>query len=149
MGLCQPTRPAPTANQTWNWKDNVRGGWKLFLEKEAFARAYPGKQRKGERFKGLVRAWNQARTAQGLPAIPVELPDYTAEQLELDTLRGFNGYANNLHEYRIRMQGDQLWVTVSADGNTARAEWERIPAAERGAVGDRNYVDNVLAREDF
>lgn len=149
VGLCQLTRPAPTANQTWNWKDNVRGGWKLFLEKEAFARAYPGKQREGERFKGLVRAWNQARTAQGLPAIPVELPDYTAEQLELDTLRGFNGYANNLHEYRIRMQGDQLWVTVSADGNTARAEWERIPAAERGAVGDRNYVDNVLAREDF
>ncbi len=85
VGLCQLTRPATTANQTWNWKENVRGGWKLFLEKEAFARAYPGKQRKGERFKGLVRAWNQARTAQGLPAIPVELPDYTAEQLELVT----------------------------------------------------------------
>jgi len=149
VGLCQLTRPAPTAGQTWNWKDNVRGGWALYLEKERIARAYPRNERNSERFKGLVRAWNTARTAQGLPSIPVELPDYTPEQLELDTLRGFNGYANRLHEYRVRMQGEQLWVTVSPDGNTGRAEWERVPVADRGTVGDPNYVENVLAREDF
>ena len=28
------------------------------------------------------------------PAIAVTLPDYTAEQLRLDTLRGFNGYGD-------------------------------------------------------
>lgn len=149
VGLCQLTRPAPTANETWSWKDNVRGGWALWLEKERIARAYPRNERNSERFKGLVRAWNSARAAQGLPVIPVQLPDYTAEQLELDTLRGFNGYANRLHEYRVRMQGNQLWVTVSADGTTGHAEWERVPVADRGTVGDPNYVENVLAREDF
>jgi hypothetical protein len=29
VGLCQLTDPPPTANQTWNWKDNLQGGWNL------------------------------------------------------------------------------------------------------------------------
>ncbi len=149
VGLCQLTRPAPTAGQTWSWKDNVRGGWELYKEKERIARAYPRNVRNGERFKSLVKALNAARAAQGLPAISVQLPDYTPEQLERDTLRGFNGYANGLHEYRMRMQGGQLWVKLSADGKTGHAEWERVPVADRGTVGDPNYVENVLAREDF
>ena len=149
VGLCQLTRPAPTADQTWSWKENVRGGWALYLEKERIARAYPRNVRSGERFRNLVTAWNRARTAQGLPALPVELPDYTPEQLELDTLRGFNGYANGLHEYRVRLDNGALFVTVDSSGQRGFAEWERVPVAARGTVGDPNYVENVLAQSDF
>ncbi|KQO22027.1 hypothetical protein ASF11_06390 [Acidovorax sp. Leaf76] len=149
VGLCQLTRPAPTADQTWNWKDNVRGGWALYQEKERIAKSYPRNVRTGERFRNLVTAWNRARTAQGLPALPVELPDYTPEQLELDTLRGFNGYANGLHEYRVRQDNGVLFVTVDGSGTRGFAEWERVPVADRGTVGDPNYVENVLAQSDF
>ena len=149
VGLCQLTRPAPTADQTWSWKENVRGGWALYLEKERIARAYPRNVRNGERFRNLVTAWNRARTTQGLPALPVELPDYTPEQLELDTLRGFNGYANSLHEYRVRVENGALFVTVDPSGTRGLAEWERVPVADRGTVGDPNYVENVLAQSDF
>ncbi|MFC4922510.1 MULTISPECIES: hypothetical protein [Delftia] len=149
VGLCQLTTPPPTADQTWSWKENVRGGWTLYQEKERFARNYPRNVRKSQQFSNLVTAWNQARARQGLPAIPVELPDYTAEQLERDTLRGFNGYANGLHEYRVRQQDGQLFVTINPAGTLGLAEWEQVPVSERGTKGDPNYVENVLGREDF
>ncbi len=150
MGLCQLTRPAPTQEQTWSWQDNVRGGWNLYLEKERIARAYPRNVRLGERFRSLVQAWNSARAAQGLARLPVDLPDYTDEQLELDTLRGLNGYAGGLHEYRVRVDAQgQLVATVDAAGVRASAEWERVPVADRPAVGDPNYVNNVEAQPDF
>ncbi len=104
----------------------------------------------GERFRNLVTAWNNARAAQGLARIPVELPDYTDEQLERDTLRGFNGYAGGLHEYRLRLDARGLLVvTVNATGTRGSAEWERVPVADRPAVGDPNYVNNVEAQADF
>lgn len=149
VGLCQLTRPAPTGDQTWSWKENVRGGWALYLEKERIARAYPRNVRSGERFRNLVSEWNRARASQGLPALPVDLPDYTPEQLELDTLRGFNGYANGLHEYRIRLNNGGLVVTINPSGTRGQAEWERVPVADRGTVGDPNYVENVLGQSDF
>jgi hypothetical protein len=105
--------------------------------------------RKSQQFRNLVAAWNQARASQGLPPVPVELPDYTAEQLERDTLRGFNGYANGLHEYRVRQQDGQLFVTLNPAGTQGLAEWEQVPVSERGTKGDPNYVENVLGREDF
>lgn len=41
VGLCQLTSPAPTDDQVWNWKENIKGGWALYKQKEAVAKAYP------------------------------------------------------------------------------------------------------------
>ena len=42
-----------------------------------------------------------------------------------------------------------LVVTVDASGRNGTAEWERVPVADRGTVGDPNYVNNVEAQADF
>ena len=148
VGLCQITRPAPTADQTWSWKANVDAGWALYLEKESAARNYVINGRAGPTFRALVAAWNASRK----PAAPiaVTLPDYTADQLELDTIRGFNGFAGGLHEFRVRLDRNGLLVvTLDASGRNGAAEWERVPVAERGTAGDPNYVNNVEAQADF
>ena len=149
VGLCQITNPAPTADQTWDWKANVDAGWSLYLEKERIASRYPAHVR-ATTLPALVSAWNNSRR----PAAPiaVTLPDYTADQLELDTIRGFNGFAGGLHEFRVRRDTTPdrlLVVTLDASGTRGTAEWERVPVAERGASGDPNYVNNVDAQADF
>lgn len=149
VGLAQITRPAPTADQVWNWKENVRAGWALYKEKERYARAYPATVRRSEEFRRLVTAYNQARSAQRLPTVQVTLPDFTEEQLEQDTIRGFNGYANGLHEFRVRTEAGRLFVTVGPDERQGTAEWERIPAADRGRAGDPAYVEHVESAQDF
>jgi len=150
VGLCQLTNPKPTADQTWDWKANVRGGWKLYQEKQSIARAYPRTVRNGSTFKTLVDAWNQARSKNGEKEIPVDIPDYTPEQLARDTLRGYNGYANGQHEYRVRVNSDgTLHVNVDADGTRGSAEWEVVPVSERSGKGDRDYVSRVLRKADY
>jgi hypothetical protein len=150
VGLCQITRPAPTADQVWNWKDNVDAGWALYGVKEAAARAYPIAVRAGSTFRGLVQAWNAQPARRGLPPVAVTLPDDTDEQLELDTIRGFNGFAGGLHEFRVRLDNRGLLVvTLDASGHNGAAEWERVPVNERGTSGDPNYVNNVEAQADF
>lgn len=149
VGLAQITRPAPTADQTWNWKENIRAGWALYQEKERIARAYPANAQRSESFRNLVGAWNRARSAQNLSQAQVTLPAFTDEQLELDTIRGFNGYANGLHEFRPRTQSGQLVVTLDSSGQRGSAEWERVPVDERGNAGDPRYVEHVDAAADF
>ena len=150
VGLCQLTNPAPTADQTWDWEANLRRGWALFLEKEAYARPYPSQVRTSVEFIALVAAWNRARLPA--PPVAVSLPEFTADQLELDTIRGFNGYgAPRLHEFRVRRApiGGLLIVTLAPNGQTGTAEWERVPVNERGTSGDPNYVNKVEAQADF
>jgi hypothetical protein len=150
VGLCQLTNPAPTANQTWNWKDNVQGGWALYLQKENIARSYPTTVRNGPTFRALVAAWNAQPARKGKPVIAVITPEYTADQLELDTIRGFNGFAGGLHEFRLRLDAQGLLVVaLNAAGTAGAAEWERVPVSARGAAGDPNYVNNVEAQADF
>jgi hypothetical protein len=150
VGLCQITRPAPTADQVWNWKDNVQAGWSLYLEKERIARNYPINVRAGTTFRALVAAWNAQPARKNLPPVALTLPDYTAEQLEQDTIRGFNGFAGGLHEFRVRLDAQGLLVvTLDASGRNGAAEWEQVPVADRGTVGDPNYVNNVEAQADF
>lgn len=150
VGLCQLTNPAPTANQTWNWKDNLQGGWSLYLQKESTARAYPALVRNGPTFRALVAAWNAQPSRKGKPVIAVTISEYTADQLELDTIRGFNGFAGGLHEFRVRVDSKGLLVvTLNAAGTVGAAEWERVPVSARGTSGDPNYVDNVEAQADF
>ena len=150
VGLCQITRPAPTADQVWNWKENVQAGWTLYLEKERIARNYPINVRAGATFRALVAAWNAQPARRALPPVAVTLPDYTADQLEQDTIRGFNGFAGGLHEFRVRLDARGLLVvTLDASGRNGAAEWEQVPVADRGTSGDPNYVNNVEAQADF
>ena len=150
VGLCQLTSPPPTANQSWNWKDNLQGGWSLYLQKEIIARAYPALVRNGPTLRALVAAWNAQPSRKGKPLIAVTIPDYTADQLEMDTIRGFNGFAGGLHEFRVRIDSKGLLVvTLSASGTVGAAEWERVPVSARGSSGDPNYVSNVEAQADF
>lgn len=62
-GMTQMTSPAPTYEQTWNWKANVRGGVGLYQQKQKAAKAY------------LSQAGRS----------------YTAEQLRLETWSRWNG----------------------------------------------------------
>jgi len=76
--------------------------------------------------------------------------DYTQDQLERDTVRGFNGYAGGLHEYRVHVDtAGNLVVNIDAAGTTGTAEWETVPVAARGASGDPNYVEHVYAQVSF
>ena len=150
VGLCQITNPAPSADQTWDWKRNVDAGWALYREKEVIEQRFVTATRTGTEFRQWVTDWNHSR----LPAkpIPVTLPDYTAEQLELDTIRGFNGFANGLHEFRVHRGPAPrrlLVVTLAAGGQSGAAEWERVPVNERGTSGDPHYVEHVEAQADF
>jgi len=174
VGLCQLTSPAPTDDQIWNWKENVKGGWALYQQKEAVARAYPKSVREGADFKSLVKTYNEKRQAKLKAAaskpdagsvatikdLEIELPDYTDDQLERDTLRGFNGYAG-LHEYRVKVDKDGvLVVTEDSSGTKGKAEWEQVTKEERIKFydqnnvpakkrGDPNYVEDVESKVGF
>ena len=62
-GLTQMTHPAPTFEQAWNWRENVRAGVALYQQKQALAKAHLSQQ---------------GRT-------------YTVEQLRLETWTRWNG----------------------------------------------------------
>lgn len=167
VGICQLTPPG-SDDQIWDWKANVAGGLALYQSKERIARNYAATVRGGTTFPAQVKAYNDRRAAAGRgpgkpPVAPVivRVPDYTAAQLELDTIRAFNGYAGGLHEFRLRTDADGiLVVTLDAVGPGGVAEWERISAADRtahynavgiaaGHRGDPNYVDDVSAQASF
>jgi len=172
VGLCQLTSPSPTDDQVWSWKENIAGGVRLWNSKESVARAYPTSVRKSTAFADQVKAFNAQRAATAAAAakaankpappdvpVTVTVPEYTADQLERDTLRGFNGYAGGLHEYRLKVDANGiLVVTMDPAGITGAAQWEAISAADRKAyyvkqgithMGDPNYVDDVEAKDSF
>nr|WP_295664497.1 hypothetical protein [Polymorphobacter sp.] len=171
VGICQLT-PPDSDDQIWDWKANVTGGLALYHGKERIARSYAATVRGGTTFRGQAKAYNDKRAAAARPVagaaprppvapVVVRVPDYTAAQLELDTIRAFNGYAGGLHEYRLRTDADGiLVVTPDAAGTGGVAEWVRITPAERtahydavgiaaGHRGDPNYVDDVVAQASF
>jgi hypothetical protein len=173
VGLCQLTSPAPTDDQVWSWKANLAGGVALWNSKESTARGFPAQVRSSATFKALVKAFNDQRAATAeaaaapgkapavQPPIVVTLPDYTADQLQRETLRGFNGWAGGLHEFRPKVDANGLLVvTIPAGSTTGTAEWEEIGAADRIAFydqagiaqnhrGDANYVADVEGRASF
>jgi hypothetical protein len=171
VGICQLT-PPDNDDQIWNWKSNVAGGLVLYHSKERIARSYAATVRGGTTFRAQVKAYNDKRAAASKPApgaapkppvvpVVIRVPDYTAAQLELDTIRAFNGYAGGLHEYRLLTDADGiLVVTLDAVGSGGVGEWVRITAAQRtahydaagiaaGHRGDPNYVDDVVGQASF
>jgi len=168
VGLCQLTSPAPTADQIWSWKENLKGGIVLWNSKEAIAKGYPAQVRSGSQFLGLIKAYNAQLAATALAAakaankpppaftpVAVTLSDFTDEQLQRDTLRGFNGWAAGLHEYRVKVdangllvveQGAAQWEAVTAD---ARREYYKSAGLAKEHWGDPNYVDDVERQATF
>ena len=156
VGLMQLTRPAPTREQTWNWRANIAGGLALFETKKQTARAFPATYRQSTDFRTLVAAYNAERAKKKLAALIITIPDFTEEQVELDALRGYNGWAAGLHEYRAaRDATGKLIVDVAADGRSGAARWEQVTAAVRTAVydavgipaanrGDPDYVRHIM-----
>lgn len=178
VGICQVTTPPPTPDQVWIWKDNVKAGWVLYQDKQRSANAYPAHVRKSPAFQALVKAYNdqryekQKQAALAAPAagpkaevprkdLVISLPDYTAVQLERDTVRAFNGFAAGMHEFRVRVDTNGLLVVTEDEPNQkGAAEWEQISAAERikeydrvgipaNRRGDPNYVNDVEAKASF
>ena len=156
VGLMQLTRPAPTHEQSWNWRANVSAGLALFEVKKHTARAYPAKYRLSSDFTKLVAAYNAARAAQKLPPLQIGIPEFSSEQVELDALRGYNGWSAGVHEFRAaRDAAGKLIVDINADGKTGSARWEQVSATTRNDEciaagiaekdrGDTNYVQNIM-----
>jgi hypothetical protein len=160
-GIAQLTLPVPSAMQVWNWRENINGEWKSFQDKLRVAGLYAGRVQHASKFMDLVRNFNAKRAANGLGAVTVLVPafesgdlDNNPLQLQLDGLRGYNGFAGkdwfrmSLHEFRVKLDatsGD-LVVRVDEATNSGTIVWERVPASDRPSrgSGDPNYVNNVL-----
>ena len=149
VGLMQITNPAPTDDDHWDWRANIRHGAQIFNSRRAAASRYAAAVRGSAEFRELVRRFNAGRN----PPVDVVLPDFTPAQLELDMIRGYNGWAgrdafdNVLHEFRVPLDAQgNLQVNVDA-ANRGVIVWEQVPAADRpcgrDSWGDPNYVANV------
>jgi hypothetical protein len=147
VGLLQITNPQPTDDEHWSWLANINRGIEVMNQKRATARGYPAQVRNSAAFRLLVQQFTAGRN----PPPTIVVPDFTADQLDLDTIRGYNGWAgrdafgNHLHEFRVPLNAaGNLQVTVDA-ANRGAIAWERVPAADRPQTsGDPNYVNNVL-----
>jgi hypothetical protein len=167
VGLFQITYPLktphPTPDQIWDWTENIAAAVELLDSKVIIARNYPHLIRSSTHYKHLVAQFNEARMAQKLPHVTITLPDFTSgdfdqnlKQVELDAVRGYNGWAgydgfgHHLHEFRIPLDDDgQLIVNVAPQGKTGVIEWERVLADDRPNSGDPNYVENILKQALF
>jgi hypothetical protein len=151
VGIAQITNPKPTDDEVWDWTANLTRAQKILKEKEAVAAGYPAKVRNSNAFQTLVAKFNQARQTAAKAALTVTLPDFNADQLRLDMIRGFNGFAgtdsfgNVLHEFRVPLDAaGNLIAAEQPGGKTAIVAWQQVPAADRPQrVGDPNYVANV------
>jgi hypothetical protein len=150
VGMFQITNPAPTPEDHWNWLANINHGLQILDQKRTVARGYPARVRNSAAFQALVQSFNAARSS---PA-DIVLPDFTPQQLELDTTRGYNGWAgkdafgNVLHEFRVPLDADgNLQADVGAD-NRGVIAWQQVSGADRPQnTGDPNYVSHVLAQQ--
>lgn len=163
VGLFQITNPRPSDDEVWNWRANVAGGIGIFNSKVGLARAYPERVRRSAGFRRLVDAFNaHRRHTHAEPPLTITLPDFstgdliTTCQLELDAIRGFNGWAGNdglgheLHEFRVaRDNHGRLRVqNIDEQHRTGTAVWERVPVADRPqTTGDPDYVAHVLGQQ--
>ena len=93
-GMCQLTRPTPSYEQIWNWKNNVDGGLALFDNKRLSAVAYLG---------------------QGKRA-------YTADQLKHETVSRWNG--GSYHEWDSKKHVWIRHPDILCDSKTGNIGWD-------------------------
>jgi len=98
-----------------------------------------------------------AASAPSAPKVTVKVPEFTEDQLQDDTIRGFNGWAGDdgftvgpngkpwLHEFRIKQDPKTKALVVEGDpkSGTVNAAWETVPWSDRPVTGDQKYVDDV------
>ncbi len=156
--------PNPTLDEVWHWRVNVDRGIGIFNENIIAAGDYPDRIRNSQEFQELVDQFNLARQQQGLNPIQVNLPDFTTgnfdddlQQLELDAVRGYNGWFGQdrfgfeLHEFKVAVDvvnGEEVLRVTNVNEQTLEGEaaWERVPIEDRPQnIGDPNYVNNVIS----
>lgn len=136
---------SPTADEVWNWRENVKKGIDRLNEKVLQAEEYPGQVRSSIEFQALVEAFNQKRISEGKPAIDVQLPPFDKEQLIRDAIRGYDGWDDagqfglGLHEYRVPTIQDG---SLKVDETTGKVDWELVTTR---SAGNLDYVDDVLS----
>lgn len=184
VGICQVTDPHPSDDQVWKWKENIAAGWQVYKGKEAIARKYPANFRSSKAFAAMVTTYNDERRRKAVEAaakakppvaakdvprkdLAITIPDFTEEQVQLETIRLYNGAPLHIHEYRPKMDTEKtptgvalLLLTVDEANLKGTAEWERVPVDDRKQQykdaklpeknwGDPNYVDDVMASPSF
>lgn len=149
VGLFQITNPSPTPEDHWDWRANINHGLQIFAQKRTSAGNYPARVRNSPAFQALV----QRISSGSNPPEQIVLPDFSPAQLDLDSVRGYNGWAgkdafgNVLHEFRVPIDDSgNLIVNIGSD-NRGVIQWEQVPGSDRPQnTGDPNYVANVLAQ---
>lgn len=101
-GLTQMTNPAPTYEQVWNWKENVKGGCSLFQEKQKAAKSYLSKDKRS----------------------------YTDDQLKLETLSRWNG--GSYHVWDGAAKTWKRNDDILCDSNTGNIGWDMTDADNQG-----------------
>jgi hypothetical protein len=149
----------PTDDEVWNWRLNVAKGIERFREIVKVAEDYPKQIKRSEVFKGLVFQFNKRRQQQGLKRLhSVVIPPLGLRRLELDAIRGYNGWHGGpdrfglpLHEFRVAVDvidGEKVLAVTNINEQTLQGEavWERVPVTERPAdKGNPNYVEEVVS----
>jgi len=158
----QITNPRPSDEEVWDWRANVTHGQQIFQQKTSIAQRYPGMVRNHPKFKSDVVLYNQRRSASGMSPIAIRVPDFTTgdfdanpQQLELDSIRGYNGFLGYdqfklaLHEYRLVFDDDgYLVVDIDPSGRSGAVRWEQVASSDRPArPGDPDYVRKVLSQK--
>jgi hypothetical protein len=162
VGLSQHTTKwalSPTAEEAWNWSENLKVGIGIFNDKLKIAKHYPTSVRQSNAFKKLVEKYNDKMKAQGFSVpIEVKVPEYKKDELRDDAIRAYNGFGtgddgfgHSIHEFRIARQanGD---LTVMGDPKTGSvsAVWEPVPLADRNQSEDtKKYVQTVLKKSPW
>lgn len=158
VGLYQITNPKPTPDQIWEWTSNVNAGLMKFKETLSLSKRLHVIVQ-GPVFRQSVQQVNAYRISQGLPAIAltqVYVPPLSTEQIRLNAIRGFNGYAGTderlggpLYEYTLAFDAaGRLGLTFNANTNRWETRWVRVPVARRPqTIGDPNYVENVIGQD--
>lgn len=145
----QITDPAPTADQVWNWHDNVDGGNALYLDKHSAALNFPAQVQGCQGFKGAVEL---LKAHLGQPNLNVLVPAYTSDQLERDTIRAWNGFGKHSqfglwqHEYELAYENGYLKIGEINNGQ-AYAVWVEVPESQRRQdKGDPAFVRHVMSK---
>jgi hypothetical protein len=147
----------------WNWRANVDEGIRQFRqEKLRTAYGYPTNVLNSTGFAEALANTNRYRQSISLPPLNrMRVPSFSSEQLLLDGVRGYNGFAGtdpfglNLHEYRLKTQTTSYGLIINWENEgpdpqdptkpAAWAVWERVPASDRPDSGLKDYVEAVRA----
>jgi hypothetical protein len=93
-GMTQLTTPAPSYEQVWNWKENIKGGAKLYQDKQKSAKAYLGQKGRS----------------------------YTDDQLALETLSRWNG--GGYHQWSEEKKAWVRNPDMLCDTKTGNIGWD-------------------------